>query len=453
LIFCSHLKVSRIFKSDNEERIDTWDSTISAASSIANSVWTNKINTPLCIQKQFSSSNECFDHKKSNLSNPKKIIAPSTLILEKNRSNQLVTYNQNNFHNYNEYNNENYDKSLFEFKKPVTNKMTNILRSIGNVKDGNCKINKNYLPDLSKKNIYNNINKQTVDTSKLKLKLRPLVSSKTNEKIYSNRCWFFMCIILIPMASLYLSFFLSNEELLNKFCNPRLKFQNILEDLKNHIHGQDDAINNLTKYFKEKENQTGFNIIGLIGGTGVGKSYTAEIIKNNLKDIYNTKDFFQPFDDIEDIAYTSLSLCQCNLIRLENIKTKDILDSVNLINNLNKRANNYYCILILALFNTQETSYNLQKSFDIKKSLSEINNIFKKNELQYTMVSFITLNNEALIKCIKEAADYANMELSNDDIEYVKKDLLRADNGCKGAHTKIQFVGKTKNLSNVQNFD
>lgn len=431
IFFCSHMKVSHVLKTNNEEYRDTWNATLPMQHSpMRNSMWPNF-------------SNQHPTTPRTDTFNMRQIVAPPKLLIKDNTSIQSTDSLENSVRDNDEVppSNESFDKIISWFGKSSLQDETskNIFKENSTTKNDKTSyegiVNKQDIFNLPKTNNFDGKRKQTRDTSELKKKLRSLVAIQTEKRSKMWICWSFVFVILFAVViSLLLNMNTSG------FCSPQFRTNSIPQELKDHIHGQDAAVNELAKYFIKQENQTVFDVITLVGGTGVGKSYTAEIIKSNLKDTANILDIFPPLYNKEDQVLTSLSVCRCNLIRVENLKTVDISDATEFVNGLHKRYANY-CILALLLFNPQETDSNLERTLNLEESISMIEKTFEEANLQSMLVSFLPLSDETLTKCIRDAAEFTHVKLSNDDVEYVRRDLLKADAGCKGAYPKVQLVG------------
>lgn len=437
---------------NNEKNASTWETTLSK--SMKNSIWPHN-DTKTSSQKQSTYPNQWFSPLTPATNKFKSILAPPKLIFGKDKlENRFDDLNLSNHQNNNKMSKKEFDQDSFLFKKPLplppTRQIKNLEKdSILNRRTLREKNSREISPALSiEGDASENESDNKPDILELKKKLRDLVIPKSKEKsknskifqFFSYLMWFLLC--LSPIAVIIV-IVVTNSYFSNELCNPLFKFDKISEDLKNHVHGQDVAIRYLTEYFNDKNNKTGFDVLAFIGGIGVGKSHTSEIIKNNLKDSVNLLEYFPPLYKKVDQAHTSLSICKCNVIRLDNLRTYDILDAVQFIVQLKKQASNY-CTLILSIFNTQETDFNLKKVIDLDRSIMEIEEKFQKAKLQPIISRFEPLNEEALTWCINDAANYANVELSSDALEHVKRDLVLSDSGCKGAYSKVQIVGKPK---------
>lgn len=268
-----------------------------------------------------------------------------------------------------------------------------------------------------------------------KRKLRPLMQEKKTRS-YSCSCWQIIFFLLLPVTVVLVSTILNQQE---KFCEPSFDFSNVTENLPKFVHGQNQGVADLIDLFQSDMVQ--FKIIALVGGTGVGKSHVANIIKNSLPRSYYAFEYFPPLYNKVRQVYSVLSTCQCNIVILENLGTEDISDAAFFSQALRNRAANL-CVLIVALFNTQITDNNLRRSMDLKGSVERIESGFRKEGIEMRAIGFEPLGEESIMKCIMEAVEESYFKLSEKDIDRVRKSLLVANSGCKGAYSKVQLLGK-----------
>ncbi|XP_058805528.1 uncharacterized protein LOC131672366 [Phymastichus coffea] len=432
----NQIKVSHTYKTDNAEHENTWEKTIPACDSLKKPLWFSNTNNQSNFQSSFS--NQTLTEKRDL--NAKPIILPAKLVIDENKLNQLSIKEKCDLDDDKQVYLKNVNPNIspnYLFKKPLLRKnsdygkMDKLQRTIPKIAHEENKLLK------SEENIQDRL-----DTSQLKKRLRSLIAIEPKKKSNTYLCWSLMFFILLPVTIISLGLILNTVKNPNSFCTPQFNLKTITQELKKYIYDQDIAISELAKFFIEKENQTSFEVLVFVGGIGVGKSYTAEIIINNVKSTNKIFDVYPPLYNKEDEVYRALSVCRCNFIRLENLKTDDIVDAANFISNLRRQAEKF-CILILALFNTEEVDHNLKRTIDHDRSISIIKDKFGRLDLQPNIMSFMTLSHAALVKCVKDAGDFNKVKLSNDDIEYVMRDLLTAESGCKGAYAKVQLVGKT----------
>ncbi|KAL7306782.1 hypothetical protein TKK_0001144 [Trichogramma kaykai] len=425
----SHLKVSETIKSGDRKEKSTWQSK------------PTRIPTFRGLNQGFNPFAESSRTLKTERKKPS-LIAPAKLVLSDDKSVQIIP--DPNFSNGNEVSKEISNESDLEFTKPLfTPKLS--IKNTWKKRDAalreNSLIKRKSLNEITwDKHSSSDIKEDDkVDTSELKKRLRSLIAEEPKKK---TRVWLqalIMFTAFISLVTFYSLFFLNKTDSADGFCKPTFKLSSASKELKDRLYGQDLAMRELNQYFVNIENQSSLNIVSFVGGTGVGKSYASEIIKETLGDTLHNLNFFSPLIKKESEAYSSLSACRCNFIVLENLKTDDVLDVVHFAKKLKSEAPNY-CILVLAIFNIQETDNNLKRSINWERAISMIENSFK-NEIDtlFKVIKFKQLTADVLKKCIEDAAVYNNIVLSIEKINYITRDLLNSDSGCKGANAKVQL--------------
>lgn len=228
--------------------------------------------------------------------------------------------------------------------------------------------------------------------------------------------------------------------LVNEFNQKPFDFTNTSLELNQKIFGQQNALNELAEHFHQNTND--FNAIIFVGGTGVGKSYTANIIRNNFPYIYNIFEYYRPLKENIEPSYNSLSSLHCNLVLLENLKSDDLPDLIELVDYFYKQKNRP-CMIVLAIVNPQSTDEHLIKTLDLDKSVKEIQNKFNMLDVPVKTISFQPLTIETIRLCIKEEERRNNIQLSASEFDDVLTHLIVSNSGCKRAYAKVQLNIKT----------
>lgn len=233
-------------------------------------------------------------------------------------------------------------------------------------------------------------------------------------KIKKALCICFV-IILIFVFLLFL-----HEDQDDKHSNT---FTTAIVELKKEIFGQDRAVQILIKYLQQ--DSPFLKIIALVGGTGVGKSYTVEIIRKNFYEKSNNRFFSSRAD----------------LFILENLREEHLLDVIQFVKMHQKTYDNRYGT-ILAVFNVEQMNDNSTRSIDLNKSINIMKNTFADANLDIKIIPYESLSEDALEKCIKKNAKNIKLTLSQDQIALIKQQLIENNTGCKGAYGKIQVIGR-----------
>lgn len=278
---------------------------------------------------------------------------------------------------------------------------------------------------------------------KCKAKLRPLVKKEAEksdtEKTSNYYFWRMLFFILFPIAVLVTSATIARNDSQGEGCAHRFNASNAIMELENRIFGQTRTIQELGAQLTL--DSSGFKVLALIGGSGIGKSYSVHIISENFQPRRNLFYYAPPLDLSLGHATAGLSFCGCNLIVLENMGNRDIEAGADFVRELKNAADNY-CVLVIEVINVQETDDSLRHAIDLVKSKLYIENIYREKNLDIQVLVFEPLDDASITKCIREAARSRKIELTENDIDSVKLSLRIADSGCKGAHAKVQLLDK-----------
>ncbi|CAK9798255.1 hypothetical protein ANTQUA_LOCUS1564, partial [Anthophora quadrimaculata] len=270
----------------------------------------------------------------------------------------------------------------------------------------------------------------------IKKRLRPLVVKKknpTNKKINMYYCCLTVCII--PVITVILALF-SNLDT-QPICNREMVFSNANLELQQKIHGQKTAISHIVRFFDEDYSH--LKVLCLIGGTGVGKSYTAEIIRRN----FPLKSGIFVYDAMLDHSINADILNSLNLQQLliiENLKMKDLNIFGDIMDELKKIKDK--CTTVLAIFNVEEVSNSLERKVDLVQSRNVIFQEMANKKIDFSIVSYEPLNEETLEICITEAALTSGFTLTNDQVNEIKQSLMVSGSGCKKAYSKVQVTNR-----------
>ncbi|XP_014469319.1 PREDICTED: uncharacterized protein LOC106741633 isoform X2 [Dinoponera quadriceps] len=269
---------------------------------------------------------------------------------------------------------------------------------------------------------------------KMKEGLRSLVPKHSTRMESDSFCYSFIKLflfLLIPLCVIFASLVLREQNYQHSTV-----FANISVELKKRVYGQDQAVEAVGKYLQL--DKPVLKMMALVGGTGVGKSYTTQIIESNFP-IYSIRQYFSPISlTMNDVGFSFL---YPKLIVLENLKEHDLADVVNFLKMNDKVDVNQY-ITVLAVFNVERMDDDLLRKIDLDQSAKTIRDSFAGANLDVKVITFELLGEDVLEKCIIDAARVSEITLSDDDFESVKQQLVTNNAGCKGAYSKVQVIGR-----------
>ncbi|KAK2587877.1 hypothetical protein KPH14_003974 [Odynerus spinipes] len=258
---------------------------------------------------------------------------------------------------------------------------------------------------------------------------------------FFSKLVFFM---LIPILVFLIAASLNREEDVNKVlpsgvpkyaCDHRPYFSNASIELQHKIYGQDEIILPLIRFLETYKACARMAV--LVGSTGVGKSYTIDIIRRNFPTGSKILQYIPPLNKVE---INEISSYRCNLVIFENLKENDILDVIDLSTEILKLEKT--CVTILAVFNVEKVSRELSRTIQLDGKVAEIKAAFSKANINANIFGYKLLNEEALEKCIEQAIKDSYLDLSKNQVQEVKQSLLTSNSGCKGAYAKVQIIAK-----------
>ncbi|XP_071567484.1 uncharacterized protein [Temnothorax nylanderi] len=212
-------------------------------------------------------------------------------------------------------------------------------------------------------------------------------------------------------------------------------FASAVIELKKRIHGQDETIFDLSKCLLSDTPR--FKIITLVGGTGVGKSYTVEIIKKNFPRQYSIRQYFPP---IRTGFEFNTSFLQPGLIIMENLKERDLMDVAKFFKSYQDTYKDKL-VTVLAVFNFEQID-DARKSVSLDPSKEMANVFISEGIINEFRFYYHSLDENALSRCIMDATVESGLKLSENKFAAVKRTLIQNNAGCKGAYNKVQIYGR-----------
>ena len=277
--------------------------------------------------------------------------------------------------------------------------------------------------------------KNTYDS--IKKKLRPLVP---NTKVAGKRrrsmcCCNLMCLCMVPIVVGLISLLIN--PVTYQICDRAALFSNATAELQEKIYGQGNAMASLA--YNLNHDRYHLKVICLIGGTGVGKSYTMEIIRKNFPVKKRIIEYNLALDyDIDTKALKSFD--SYDLLIVENLKMRDLEVFNSILDAL--KENEDKCVTAFMIFNVENVNDYLSRDVDLIESKTAITGSTAKRNIDISVIPFEPLSEQALEMCIMEVARHSDLQLSQSQISEIKESLLVSDSGCKGAYAKVQVIGR-----------
>jgi len=256
----------------------------------------------------------------------------------------------------------------------------------------------------------------------------------------------FVVTAVVACSSFYFATYQRNCEML-------LDVYSLKSVLDSSMFGQKHAIGEIMSTLNTfcSTRDPGLILMALLGGRGVGKSYTTSIISKFFPWKENVQHFVLP------LHYSSLSVtevcakissCGDNLIVIDGLvpsKTADVADVVKFLQVLTKHSQSSGGRVIVILVFSTENQELLQDYGDqehkLEVSKEKLNGFFHRGQLEVGIIKFQALQREHIAMCIKAALNQNGIEWSDANIEEVIA-LLPQDTGCKGVASKVQLIEK-----------
>jgi len=253
----------------------------------------------------------------------------------------------------------------------------------------------------------------------------------------------FVVTAVVACSSFYFATYQRNCEML-------LDVYSLQSVLDSSMFGQKHAVGEIVSTLNTfcSTRDPGLILMALLGGTGVGKSYTTSIIRKFFPWKENVQHFVLP------LHYSSLSVtevcakissCGDNLIVIDGLVPSKTADVVKFLQVLTKHSQSSGGRVIVILVFSTENREILQGYGDQKHQLEfskeKLSGIFHHGQLEVVIITFQALQREHIAMCIKAALNQNGIVWSDANIEEVII-LLPQDTGCKGVSSKVQLIEK-----------
>lgn len=222
------------------------------------------------------------------------------------------------------------------------------------------------------------------------------------------------------------------------YCNQQFEPATLTAPLKLHILNQSDAVNRISEVI---ENLNSVVSLALVGGSGVGKTLTCNILQTNFQWASNVLYFVwsnvrstssQYYKIMNSIKKFSRN-CGAHLVIIDSIDItyKKTIQELN-----DEIQTEFYgsdnSILVVYVFNL--ASY----SDDDLKTLEE-----KRDRLQnlsgITSINFRSFDRYDVEQCIRVESAKLNVSLSNQELSEIFEYVDSSRSGCKLIHSKLSM--------------
>ncbi|CAG9864149.1 unnamed protein product [Phyllotreta striolata] len=257
------------------------------------------------------------------------------------------------------------------------------------------------------------------------LPINPVVrNDKTNRLLF-----IIFTIMSIVSFCIYINFVV--------FVNSDIQVDNIKTDLINSVHGHRPLVDSITRVLETRQNwRDKLKIIAFIGSQGVGKTYTANLIKmhfpsNLVHELYGNQ-LYQKTE--KQRILDGIKNCCLNLIIVDDLKQTDSNNLYDFINSLPKNT----FILFIAIYNihyTHDDMNTIVKHEDIVKIRDSFD---ASGIIDYDLLVFEDFTELQIKDWLRKQLKSKNIAIR--DEEMFLENILDAHNvqhGLKGLHSKL----------------
>ncbi|GFG30905.1 hypothetical protein Cfor_07322 [Coptotermes formosanus] len=254
----------------------------------------------------------------------------------------------------------------------------------------------------------------------------------------------FVVTAVVACSSLYFASY-------RRVCEVSLDVDSLKSVLESSVFGQKHAIGDIVSTLNTfcSTRDPGIILMALLGGTGVGKSYTTSIISEFFPWKENVQHYVLPLHSssllLTDV-YAKISSCGDNLIVIDGLVPSETDDIVKFLQVLTKHSQSSDGrVIVILVFSSEDQKAILQGYGDQKHQLEvskeELYGVFHHGQLEVTIITFQALQRDHITMCIKAALNQKRIVWSTADIEEVMAHLSQ-DTGCKGVASKVQLIEK-----------
>ncbi|XP_045765099.1 uncharacterized protein LOC123867213 [Maniola jurtina] len=241
--------------------------------------------------------------------------------------------------------------------------------------------------------------------------------------------------LLISLTVLAIS--ILTHQIANFNCCESLNIEILRHNLTSKLYGQTGAVKSIIYALESKENR---KMLLFYGGTGVGKTFAASLMLENIlnhKNVYHhtMPSFLQTFSS--DLML-GLLFCKSVILVVDDLTRDDMMNIKPLIKELmlkSKRLSKN--ITIILIYNCDIVNEEFLRKCD-QSFYSELRRSLEDLDIEKYFIKFESLTQEHLRNCIED--ELADRNISAKNIDIIVKKFNATLDGCKGVHQKLQYM-------------
>ncbi|EDV46438.1 uncharacterized protein LOC6550045 isoform X1 [Drosophila erecta] len=225
----------------------------------------------------------------------------------------------------------------------------------------------------------------------------------------------------------------------DNYCNPAQRLGDMVLHARHQVLNQDKALDQLELALDNTK-----EIIVLVGTSGVGKSHTARILRENFPWPENVKTLswsgHRSLRRVKSML-PDLTFCGQHLILIDNMTPKDaqFVPAINqLINEGEKIANltehpHQKQLTVVLIFSVN--GMQAGEAF-------EMDMVTLRNMPHIHVITYATLESTHLVDCIRREAAIAMVQLEDEHVDEIIRSIDASASGCKSVLAKVLLYGK-----------
>ncbi|XP_026838129.1 uncharacterized protein LOC6550045 isoform X2 [Drosophila erecta] len=249
--------------------------------------------------------------------------------------------------------------------------------------------------------------------------------------------WAYLAIAIVAAVSLALK--VTGNMTTDNYCNPAQRLGDMVLHARHQVLNQDKALDQLELALDNTK-----EIIVLVGTSGVGKSHTARILRENFPWPENVKTLswsgHRSLRRVKSML-PDLTFCGQHLILIDNMTPKDaqFVPAINqLINEGEKIANltehpHQKQLTVVLIFSVN--GMQAGEAF-------EMDMVTLRNMPHIHVITYATLESTHLVDCIRREAAIAMVQLEDEHVDEIIRSIDASASGCKSVLAKVLLYGK-----------